>query len=72
MHLIEQLENKLASLSLRPGVYLMKDERDAIIYVGKAKSLRHRVRSGHFQNGSRTKAPKTLILVSQTVMSMIS
>lgn len=65
MHLTEQLEHKLSSLPTRPGVYLMKDEGKAVIYVGKAKSLRHRVRS-YFQNGA-DKTPKTLVLVSKIV-----
>jgi excinuclease ABC subunit C len=39
------LEDKLKHLPARPGVYLMKDAAGEIIYVGKAKSLRPRVRS---------------------------
>ncbi len=41
----KELAEKLASLPDRPGVYLFKDERGKVIYVGKAASLRHRVRS---------------------------
>lgn len=41
-------EEELAKLPNKPGVYLMHDERDAIIYIGKARSLRHRVRQ-YFQ-----------------------
>ena len=43
------LEEKTADLPTEPGVYLYKDSRGDIIYVGKAKSLRHRVRS-YFQD----------------------
>ena len=39
------LETKLRHLPARPGVYLMKDAVGSILYVGKAKSLRPRVRS---------------------------
>jgi len=39
------LEATLAGLPDRPGVYLMKDERGSVLYVGKAQSLRSRVRS---------------------------
>jgi len=39
------LEATLAGLPDRPGVYLMKDERGSVLYVGKAQSLRNRVRS---------------------------
>ncbi len=42
------LEEELAKLPDTPGVYIMRNERDAIIYVGKALSLRHRVRQ-YFQ-----------------------
>ena len=40
-----QLEATLKNLPDRPGVYLMKDTRGEVVYVGKAQSLRHRVRS---------------------------
>lgn len=53
---------RLAALATRPGVYLMKDADDKIIYVGKAISLRNRVRS-YFQS-QRHKDPKTRELVS--------
>ncbi|MBT8337887.1 MAG: excinuclease ABC subunit UvrC [Gemmatimonadetes bacterium] len=39
------VEDRLSSLSRRPGVYLFKDARGEVIYVGKAKRLRDRVRS---------------------------
>lgn len=57
--LSEELWNKLASLPTKPGVYLHKDKTGKIIYVGKAKNLRNRVRS-YFQQGrivdAKTKA----------------
>jgi len=40
-----ELREKVAQLPLGPGVYLYKDGGGRVIYVGKAKSLRHRVRS---------------------------
>jgi excinuclease ABC subunit C len=43
----EGLTNKLKSLPNRPGVYFFKDRQDETLYIGKAKSLRARVR-GHF------------------------
>ena len=40
----EQLEHLLGALPPAPGVYLMRDLAGRVVYVGKAKSLRHRVR----------------------------
>ncbi len=45
----QQIKNKLANLPPSPGVYLMKDADGKILYVGKAASLRQRVRS-YFQD----------------------
>ncbi len=53
----------LASLSTRPGVYLFRDARGEVLYVGKAKSLRHRVRS-YFGRASQL-SPKNRELVRQ-------
>ena len=52
------LESKLKHLPTRPGVYLFKDAEGEILYVGKAKSLRSRVRSyfaGGQQHGIKTR-----------------
>ena len=46
-----ELEATLKRLPDRPGVYLMKDARGDVVYVGKAQSLRHRVRS-YWQKGA--------------------
>jgi excinuclease ABC subunit C len=46
----ETVQAKLATLPAQPGVYLFKDKKGVVVYVGKAKSLRSRVRS-YFQEG---------------------
>src|SRR5580765_1177960 len=48
----ERVTEQLKNLPTRPGVYLFRDERGQILYVGKAKSLRPRVRS-YFQARGR-------------------
>jgi len=51
---VPKLEQKLKALPAKPGVYLFRDERGEVLYIGKAKSLRPRVRS-YFQAGSDTR-----------------
>ena len=41
----QHIKDKLALLPDQPGCYLMKDRQDVVIYVGKAKVLKNRVRS---------------------------
>ncbi len=57
-----QIEEELKKLPAKPGVYIMHDEKDEIIYVGKAISLRNRVRQ-YFQS-SRNKGVKIEQMVS--------
>jgi excinuclease ABC subunit C len=59
----EPLREKLDALPDRPGVYLYRNAAREILYVGKAKSLRSRVRS-YFQPGAQH-APRTVNLVSE-------
>lgn len=56
----EHIEEQLRELPNKPGVYLMKDEMEEIIYVGKAKSLRKRVRS-YFRKGNHTFKTKIMV-----------
>ncbi len=57
------LEEQLKALPERPGCYLMKDARGHLIYVGKARSLKNRVRS-YFQ-AARNLTAKVLSMVAQ-------
>lgn len=52
----EVVVQKLEALPAQPGVYLFKDKKGAVVYVGKAKSLRSRVRS-YFQDSSTDNRP---------------
>lgn len=56
----EHIQHILSSLPMKPGCYLMKDKDGRIIYVGKAKKLRNRVRS--YFNSSAENSPKTMRL----------
>lgn len=59
-----KLEEKARLLPTKPGCYLMKNQEEQIIYVGKAKNLRSRV-SSYFN--SSAKGPKTEVLVTHIV-----
>lgn len=59
--IIEELKEKVKDFPRLPGVYLMKNEAEKIIYVGKAKDLRSRVRS--YLTDSKDHSPKTRLLV---------
>jgi excinuclease ABC subunit C len=48
---VSKLEDKLKALPTKPGVYMFRDAGGQVLYVGKAKSLRPRVRS-YFQKGA--------------------
>lgn len=58
---IDILKDKVKEFPLQSGVYLMKNQVDKIIYIGKAKNLRNRVRS--YFNDSKDMSPKTRLLV---------
>ncbi|MGA2448174.1 MAG: excinuclease ABC subunit UvrC [Polyangiaceae bacterium] len=56
------LLQKLDGLPVQPGVYMFKDKNGAVIYVGKAKSLRSRVRSYFQESSGDTRAVIPLLL----------
>ena len=59
----DELKDKANSLPLAPGVYIMRDKTDTVIYVGKAKKLKNRV-SQYFLDTS-AHSPKTKMMVSK-------
>ena len=63
MRMMFEIEEELKKLPAQPGVYIMHDSRDEIIYVGKAISLKNRVRQ-YFQS-SRNKTAKIEQMVSR-------
>jgi excinuclease ABC subunit C len=58
----DELKEKALSLPYAPGVYIMRNRDDKVIYVGKAKKLKNRV-SQYFQD-TASHSPKTRIMVS--------
>ncbi len=59
----EELKDKALSLPYLPGVYVMRDKSNQVIYVGKAKKLKNRV-SQYFQD-TASHTPKTRLMVSK-------
>ena len=57
--------DKVKTFPTTPGVYLMKDDRGAVIYVGKAKNLRSR--AGHYFTKEAVENPRTSELVKHIV-----
>ncbi|MEA5462355.1 excinuclease ABC subunit UvrC [Leptothoe sp. PORK10 BA2] len=61
----ERLDARLKEIPQEPGVYFMRDGDDQILYIGKSKSLRNRVRS-YFRDSSNH-APRIAVMVTQVV-----
>jgi excinuclease ABC subunit C len=59
------IEQRLQEIPSEPGVYFMRDAIDRILYIGKSKKLRSRVRS-YFREGSQH-SPRIAMMVSQVV-----
>src|SRR5690625_6459419 len=54
------IEEKLKVLPMKPGCYLMKDKHGTVIYVGKSKALRNRVRS-YFKGANDQKTQRLVM-----------
>ncbi len=56
----EQIRDKLKNLTTKPGVYVMKDADDIVIYVGKAKNLKNRV-SQYFHSSPKPSKVQAMV-----------
>ena len=59
---IDYLKDKVSTLTMMPGVYLMKDNTGKIIYVGKAKALKNRVSSYFRENAGHNEKVRQMVL----------
>ena len=56
----EPLQQKIATLPKKPGIYQFKDQHDEFLYIGKAKNIRNRVRS-HFAGPDQLEGRRKLL-----------
>ncbi|MBD2328640.1 excinuclease ABC subunit UvrC [Alkalinema sp. FACHB-956] len=61
----EQLEARLKEIPLEPGVYYMRDASDNILYIGKSKKLRSRLRQYFNGQDTRSRIPTMMRLVTE-------
>ena len=57
------IETELKKLPRKPGVYIMRDKNDTILYVGKAISLKNRVRQYFRKNNKTARIEKMVSLI---------
>ena len=63
MNMLKRLRDKANSLPESPGVYIMKDSQDNVIYVGKSKKLKNRVTTYFTSNNHTVKTARMVSLV---------
>ena len=66
------IEEELKKLPNKPGVYLMKDINDNVIYVGKAVSLKNRVRQYFRKNNKTSRIEKMVSLIDHFEYIVVS
>ncbi|MBT8487633.1 MAG: GIY-YIG nuclease family protein, partial [Gemmatimonadetes bacterium] len=63
--------DRLKTLPRRPGVYLFRDERKQVLYVGKAKSLRPRIRSYFRREADLSAKNRELVRLIDSVETIV-
>ncbi len=63
---LDRLESRLKEIPAEPGVYYMRDGLDQVLYIGKSKKLRSRVRS-YFRDDHHYHSPRIAMMVKQVV-----
>jgi excinuclease ABC subunit C len=62
--MIKQLDQKLKDLPQKPGVYIFKDAKGLVLYVGKAVRLKNRVSSYFKKDGGDNRGPRIQLMIS--------
>ncbi len=67
----DYLKEKVSKIPFEPGIYMMKDENGTIIYVGKAISLRKRVRQ-YFQKNNKSKRIEKMVTLIRDISYIVT
>lgn len=67
----EHVKNIVDNMPYNPGIYMMRDENDKIIYVGKAISLRKRVRQ-YFQRNDKTARIEKMVTLIRNITYIVT
>ncbi len=67
-----RFEERLKALPAKPGVYLFKNAAGKVLYVGKASSLRHRVRSYFSASGASSPKPRKIVAQAQDLDFLVT
>ncbi|MFV0558195.1 MAG: GIY-YIG nuclease family protein [Enterococcus sp.] len=68
---MKSIQEQLQNLPQAPGIYLMKDQHQAILYVGKAKNLKQRVRSYFQKSANHAQKIRRLIRNVATIETIV-